>query len=139
MTPPSGPLQQELARLAIGLIAFTLVLAGLAGLLLTGAVRKDALASLVVVLAAMLVGFVPLRIFLRHGPEQIVAAWIASMILRMMACLAGLVVLLKKYDLSPLTCVIVICGGYLLLLGAETFGLNRLIRRAFDRQDQRQG
>lgn len=134
MHPSSGPLRQGLVRLAIQLIAITFVLAGLATALLVGTVRRDTLAGLAVVLAAMLVGFVPLRIFLRHGPEHIVAAWIAAMILRMIACLAGLVVLLKKYEMTPITCVIVVCGGYLVLLAIETIGLNRLMRQAFDRQ-----
>jgi hypothetical protein len=121
-------------RLAIFLVAAALVLAGVAVLVLDGNVRREVLASLAVVLAAMLIGFVPLRLLLKAGPDNIVAAWIASMILRMLACLSGLVLLLKKYEMKPLTCVIVVCGGYLVLLAAETIGLNRLIRNAFDRQ-----
>lgn len=101
---------------------------------LNGNVQRDVLASLATVLSAMLIGFVPLRLLLRAGPDKIVAAWIASMILRMLACLSGLVLLLKKYEMNPLTCVIVVCGGYGVLLAAETIGLNRLIRNAFDRQ-----
>ena len=130
----SDPLQRDLARLAVVLIAFTLGLAGLAAIALDGNVRREVLASLAVVLAAMLIGFVPLRLLLRAGPDKFVAAWIASMILRMLACLSGLVLLLKKYDMTPLTCVIVVCGGYGVLLAVETIGLNRLIRNAFDRQ-----
>ncbi len=127
-------LQKDLARLAITLIGFTLILAAASGVLLGGTVRRDVLASLAVVLGAVLVGFVPLRILLRTGPQNIVAAWIASMILRMFGCLAGLVVLLKKYELSQVNCVIVVCGGYLVMLAIETIGLNRLIRNAFARQ-----
>ncbi len=134
MNPSFRPLQRDLARLAIGLIGITLVLGATFGVLLEGTVRREVLAGLAVVLFAMLIGFVPLRVFLRQGPEQIVAAWIASMILRMLACLSGLVLLLKKYQMTPLTCVMVICGGYLVLLAAETIGLNRLIRKAFDQQ-----
>lgn len=132
------PLQKELARLAIRLIALTLVLAGGVTAAFGGTLRRDVLASLAVVLGAMLIGFVPLRVLLKAGPDNIVAAWIASMMLRMLACLVGLVVLLKKYEMSPLTCVIVVCGGYLLLLAAETIGLNRLIRDAFDQQTLKQ-
>lgn len=134
MRSSSEPIQRELGRVAIGLVAFTLLVAAVSGALLTGTVRRDVLASLGVVLGAMLVGILPLRLLLSRGPEHIVSAWVASMILRMLACLVGLVMLLKKYQLSTVTCVTVVCSGYLVLLAAEAFGLSRLIRRAFDRQ-----
>jgi hypothetical protein len=134
MNSSTQPIQRELRRVAIGLVAFTFVVASASVALLEGTVRRDVLASLAVVLGAMLIGFLPLRLLLRQGPDHIVSAWIASMILRMLACLVGLVLLLKKYELSPAICVAVVCGGYLVLLAAETFGLSRLIRRAFDRQ-----
>ena len=125
-----------LARLAMSLIAIVLLAAIIAGAALAGVVRREVLASLGVVLGAMLIGFVPLWSFLRNGPDNIVAGQIAAMILRMLACLVGLVVLLKMYRMSPLACVLTVCGGYLVLLAIETFGLNRLMRNAFDQQNQ---
>lgn len=133
MSSPSGPLQRDLGRVAIGLIVLTVVFAATSAALFDGSVRREVLASLAVVLGAILIGFLPLRLLLRQGPEQIMTAWVASMILRMLACLAGLVVLLKNYQLSPAVCVTVVCAGYLVLLICETIGLSRLIRRAFER------
>lgn len=123
-----------LAKVIEWQIAAAVLLAIAAGVFVPTSVRHDAIASIGMVMVAMLIGFMPLRLFLRAGPDRIVAGWIAAMIVRMFATLVGLVLLLKRYRLDLATCVWTVCGVYLVLLAVETLGMVRLMRREFEKQ-----
>jgi hypothetical protein len=123
-----------LARLVEWQIATAIVIAVAAGVFLPGRLRQNVLAGIAAVLVAMLIGFMPLRVMLRHGPDRIVAGWLAAMIVRMFATLIGLVLLLKRYRIDLATCVWTVCGMYLLLLAIETVGMIGLMRREFEKR-----
>lgn len=121
-----------LARVIEWQLATAVLVALLVGVFVPMRMRHDVLASVAAVVVAMLIGFMPLRVLLRHGPENIVAGWIAAMIVRMFATLIGLVLLLTRYQVDQATCVWTVCGMYLLLLAVETIGMVGLMRRAFE-------
>lgn len=115
-------------------IATAILVAVLVGAFVPVHYRRDCLASIAAVVVAMLIGFMPLRMLLRRGPDNIVAAWIASMIVRMFGTLIGLVLLLTRYRVDRATCVWTVCGMYLVLLAVETVGMIGLMRSEFERQ-----
>lgn len=125
-------MNRGLARLAMGQVVAAMILAGAAAILVPATLRDDVLAGIVAVLVAMLIGFGPLRVFLRRGPDGIVAGWIAAMIVRMAAALVGLVVLIRRFGLDPAGCVLGLCGAYVVLLIVEAIGLAGLVRREFE-------
>lgn len=126
-----GGLNRGLAKVIEWQVATAVLAAVIIAALVPTRLRQDALSGVAVVLVAMLIGFIPLRILLSRGPEDIVAGWIAAMILRMLAALSGFVILLRAYQMHRVTVVATICGGYLLLLAVETIGMVRLMRSAF--------
>ncbi len=94
-----------------------------------GAARNEVFASIGLALAAMLAGLVPLRTLLSAGAHNIVAAWTAAMLVRMLLCLIGVIVLIKLYGMSPALCALTVAGHYVLLLAIETTAMTILIRR----------
>ena len=128
---------RSLMRGLLKLAALQIATAAVTALVATTLVSPNAkaiTAAVVSVTLAMLIGFMPLRLFLRKGPEQIVAGWIAAMIVRMFAALIGLALLIKRYGFDPAAIVWTTCGMYLLLLAVETIGMTRLMRREFERR-----
>lgn len=123
-----------LARLVEWQIATSVSLAAAAGVFLPNGIRQNVLAAIAAVTVAMLIGFWPLRMLLRGGPDRIVAGWIAAMIVRMFATLIGLVLLIKRYGMSPATVVWTVCGMYLVLLAVETVGMIGLMRSEFEKR-----
>ena len=126
-----------LTRVAAGQVAASVLVAGVAVAVVPTPARDDVIASVAVVLVAMLIGLAPMRVLLRRGPEQIVAGWVAAMIVRMAAALAGLVLLIVRYRLDVAACVWTTCGVYLLLLMVEAIGMAGLVRREFERRGPR--
>ena len=131
MSDDNRSLMRGLARVVEWQIATSVLVAVAAGVCLPNRVRQEVLGGIAAVTVAMLIGFWPLRMLLRGGPDRIVAGWIAAMIVRMFATLVGLVLLIKRYGMSPATIVWTVCGMYLVLLAVETVGMIGLMRRAF--------
>lgn len=72
-----------------------------------------------IVIAATLVGLVPLAIVARIGRSKVLAGWLVGSMLRMFACLAAAIVLVKVNGMPALAVLGTLTVMYLPLLAVE--------------------
>ncbi len=90
---------------------------------------KDAMVSAIVAAAVIAIGFVPMRLVTKHGLESLPAVWMGTTTIRLLAAIVAVAALIAGRGMNAPAVVAGVCGTYIVLLGVETVGVLRLVKR----------